>query len=123
MMAGRRGVLAGGRHHDHEIGGVDFVDQILGAAGEIVEPAAHREALAGCCGAPENAEAVRNVARCHGEAANSLTMRSLGASSAITLTARACEFGRSMRNFASAAELIRADSLCMIRSPDASSAL
>ncbi len=40
----RRGVLAGGRHHDHEIGGVDLVDQILGAAGQIVEPAAHREA-------------------------------------------------------------------------------
>jgi hypothetical protein len=29
------------------------------------------------------------------------------------LTARGCEFGRSMRNLASAAELIRADSLCI----------
>ena len=44
MMRRRGGVFAGGRHHDHEIGGVDLVDQILGAAGEIVEPAAHREA-------------------------------------------------------------------------------
>src|SRR5258708_14250442 len=68
-------------------------------------------------GAPENDDAVRKLARCHGDCASSLTMRSLWASSAITLTARGCEFGRSMRNFASAAELIRADSLCIRRSP------
>src|SRR5579862_8141069 len=44
---GRRGdVLAGGRHHDDEVRSVDLVDQILGAAGEVVEPAAHRERLA-----------------------------------------------------------------------------
>jgi len=41
----------------------------------------------------------------------------------MTLTARGREFGRSMRNLASAAELIRADSLAIVRSPDAPSAL
>src|ERR1700691_2544396 len=66
-----------------------------------------------CRGAPENEDAVRKEARCHWEPARSLTTCSLGASSAITLTARGCELGRLMRNLASAAELIRADSLCI----------
>src|SRR5580692_6896839 len=62
-------------------------------------------------GAPENDDAVRNVAACHCDCARSLTMCSLWLSSAITLTARGFEFGRLMRNLASAAELIRAESL------------
>src|ERR1700722_10794167 len=67
-------------------------------------------------GAPENADAVRKLARCQGERASSLTTRSLGASSAITLTVRGREFGALMRNLASAAELIRADSLSIMPS-------
>jgi len=45
-LAGGAGVLARGRHHDDEVGAVDLVNQILGAAGKIVEPTAHRERLA-----------------------------------------------------------------------------
>src|ERR1700685_353131 len=39
-------MIAAARHHHHEISGVHLVNEILGAAGEIVEPAVHREALA-----------------------------------------------------------------------------
>src|SRR5262245_42464060 len=67
--------------------------------------------------APAKAEAVRKLAPCHELRASSLTTRSLAASSAMTLTARGREFGASMRNFASAAELMRADSLCILILP------
>src|SRR5262249_56074728 len=69
--------------------------------------------------APAKAEAVRKLAPCHELRASSLTTRSLAASSAMTLTPRGPEFGASMRNFASAAELMRADSLCILYSPEA----
>src|ERR1700733_5902424 len=62
-----------------------------------------------CRGAPEKAVAVRKVAPCHGACASSLTARSAGGSSAITLTARGLELGAAMRNLACAAEAIRAD--------------
>jgi hypothetical protein len=65
-------------------------------------------------GAAANAEAVKNVARFHCRSANRFTTRSLGASSAITLMVRPSEFGASMRNLASAAEDMRADSLSII---------
>jgi len=61
--------------------------------------------------APAKAEAVRKVAPCQESRAKSFTTRSLAASSAMTLMARGREFGAAMRNFASAAELMRADSL------------
>src|SRR5260221_808449 len=60
-----------------------------------------------------NADAVKNVALFHWRCASSLTTRSLGASSAITLAERGLEFGASMRNRASAALDMRADSLCI----------
>src|SRR5215472_17004264 len=63
--------------------------------------------------APAKAEAVRKVAPCQASHANCLTTRSPAVSSAITLTARGREFGASMRNLASVAELMRADSLCI----------
>ena len=40
---GRFGILARGRNHQDMIGGVDLVDQILGAAGQVAEPAVHGE--------------------------------------------------------------------------------
>src|SRR5215469_5194430 len=39
------GILAGARHHHHEIGGGNLLDQIFGAAGEVIEPTAERETL------------------------------------------------------------------------------
>ena len=59
---------------------------------------------------------MRKVARFQCDCASCLTTLSLGVSSAITLTARGFEFGALMRNLASAAELIRADLLSIVRS-------
>src|SRR5262249_43094686 len=53
----------------------------------------------------------KNVARRHGPLAMRLTTHSLASSSAITLTARGCELGASMRKRASAALVARALSL------------
>src|SRR5436305_7587009 len=68
-------------------------------------------------GAPENAEAVKKVAWFHFAWASRLTTRSAGVSSAMILIARGFEFGASMRKRASAADAIRALSLCILRAP------
>ena len=97
-LADDRGGLrafAGLRDHHHQIGAVDLVDQVLGAAGEIAEPAG--EALALATVVLAEGEAVKNVAPFQLRCASDLTTRSLGRSSAITLTARGREFGASMR--------------------------
>src|SRR5204862_1607250 len=57
--------------------------------------------------------AVKNVAWFQTAPASRLTTASPAASSAITLIARGIEFGACTRNRASAAELMRADSLCI----------
>src|SRR5207247_1511781 len=58
--------------------------------------------------------AVKNVAWFQTAPASRLTTASPAASSAITLIARGIEFGACTRNRASAAELMRADSLSII---------
>ena len=45
MIAAAAAFSPARRHHHHEVGAVDLGDQILGAAGEVDQPALHREAL------------------------------------------------------------------------------
>src|SRR5215467_7266648 len=68
--------------------------------------------------AVEMAAAVKNVVRFQGSFASRRTTLSLGSSSAMTLTVLETEIPRWMRNRASAAEFMRADSLDMYTSSD-----
>src|SRR5215510_1768667 len=69
-------------------------------------------------GVPANDDAVRKVALLHCDPASCLIAASLGRSSAMTLTARAFEFGASMRKRASAAVAMRALSLSTVVASD-----
>src|SRR5262249_25030221 len=69
------------------------------------------EALSPLRGEPSKRGAVKKLARCQEPRASRLTTRSLGGSSATTLTARGFEFGSSMRKRASSVVVMRAHSL------------
>src|SRR5207248_11402084 len=86
-------------------------------ARSLSQPPSEKRSGALADAAAAKADAVRKVAPCQEPRANSFTTRSLPASSAMTLTARGREFDASIRKFASAAELLRADALGMRVSP------